>query len=163
MPPIPVLVALADPTRCRIVEILHEGAQPVHVLAGSFKISRPAISRHLRVLKQAKLISEKKIGRENRYALHASRLKPVSAWLDGLIGPAVFPMVADPLAVAEPTALRASPSALKRKTKAAKLAAVAPKEPIPATVPQPVAQARPKPAPRQPAAEKSVDQMGFDF
>ena len=82
MPPIATLVALADPTRCRIIEILHQGPQPVHVLAGAFDISRPAISRHLRVLKQAKLISETKSGRENRYSLHAARLKPVRDWLD---------------------------------------------------------------------------------
>jgi DNA-binding transcriptional ArsR family regulator len=86
MPPIAVLVALADPTRCRIIEILHQGPQPVHTLASSFDISRPAISRHLRVLKQAKLISEKKAGRENRYALHAARLRPVRDWLDVLEG-----------------------------------------------------------------------------
>ena len=84
MPPLAVLVALADPTRCRIIEILHQGAQPVHVLAGHFDISRPAISRHLRVLRQARLISEKKLGRENLYALHANRLKPVGDWLAGL-------------------------------------------------------------------------------
>ena len=81
MPPIALLVALADPTRCRIVEILRGGPQPVHVLAGSFKISRPAISRHLRVLKQAKLISENKLGRENRYALHPEKLKPLGEWI----------------------------------------------------------------------------------
>jgi len=84
MPPIDVLVALADPTRCRIVEILRDGPRPVHVLAASFDISRPAISRHLRVLKQARLISEKKVGRENRYALHAGRLKPLHDWLNAL-------------------------------------------------------------------------------
>ncbi|KRA50728.1 ArsR/SmtB family transcription factor [Devosia sp. Root635] len=84
MPPLPVLIALADPTRCRIIEILHDGPQPVHVLTSHFAISRPAISRHLRVLKQAKLISEKKSGRENRYALHAGRLKPVRDWLDAV-------------------------------------------------------------------------------
>src|SRR5690606_13308909 len=56
MPPIATMVALADPTRCRIVEILRDGPQPVHVLAASFDITRPAISRHLRVLKQARLI-----------------------------------------------------------------------------------------------------------
>jgi len=81
MPPIATLIALADPTRCRILEILREGPQPVHVLAGAFDISRPAISRHLRVLKQARLISEKKIGRENRYRLHAGKLRPVQDWL----------------------------------------------------------------------------------
>lgn len=102
MPPLPVLVALADPTRCRIIEILRDGPQPVHVLAGSFDISRPAISRHLRVLKQAKLISEKKSGRENRYALHANRLKPVRDWLDAF-GAAAKP--APDVAAAGPVAI----------------------------------------------------------
>lgn len=81
MPPVAVLVALADPTRCRILEILREGSSPVHGLAARFAISRPAISRHLRVLKQAGLISETKTGRENHYVLHASRLEPVRDWI----------------------------------------------------------------------------------
>ena len=81
MPPVAILVALADPTRCRIIEILRDGPQPVHNLADAFEISRPAISRHLRVLKQAGLISEKKLGRENRYAFHPARLAPVQRWL----------------------------------------------------------------------------------
>lgn len=106
MPPIAVLVALADPTRCRIIEILHQGPQPVHNLASSFDISRPAISRHLRVLKQAKLISETKTGRENRYALHAIRLKPVRDWLDTVQGAATKPQ-------AKPKATKAVPIAAK--------------------------------------------------
>jgi DNA-binding transcriptional ArsR family regulator len=83
MPPIAIFEALADPTRCRIVELLRLGPQPVHVLASSFTISRPAISRHLRVLKRAKLITEKKTGRENLYRLHVKRLEPASTWLGG--------------------------------------------------------------------------------
>lgn len=85
MPPILTLIALADPTRCRIIELLHGGPQPVHILAAEFSISRPAISRHLRVLKQAKLISEKKVGRENLYRVHAKRLEPVQSWLDDML------------------------------------------------------------------------------
>lgn len=133
MPPIAVLVALADPTRCRIIEILHKGPQPVHILAGSFDISRPAISRHLRVLKQARLISEKKAGRENRYALHAARLKPVRDWLDTVQGAATKPET-------RPVA-----------DKAIRIAAM------------PVAtSATPKaPAPQPP--QKAASQMGFDF
>src|SRR5690606_36361249 len=100
MPPIAILVALADPTRCRILEILREGPQPVHVLAASFDISRPAISRHLRVLKQARLISEKKLGRENRYGLHANRLQPVAKWLSEF----------EPAAKAIPVARNAAPA-----------------------------------------------------
>ena len=85
MPPIPIFVALADPTRCRIIEMLREGPQPVHVLAAAFVISRPAISRHLRVLKRARLISEKKLGRENLYSLHAKRLEPAEAWIGSIL------------------------------------------------------------------------------
>ena len=48
--------ALADPTRCRVVEMLHERSRPVHELAAAFDISRPAISRHLKVLKDAGLV-----------------------------------------------------------------------------------------------------------
>lgn len=44
--------ALADPTRLKMLELLHDKPRPVHELAGAFAISRPAISRHLRVLKQ---------------------------------------------------------------------------------------------------------------
>lgn len=119
MPPIAVLIALADPTRCRIIEILHRGPQPVHALASSFDISRPAISRHLRVLKQAKLISEKKAGRENRYALHANRLKPVRDWLD---------------------LMKAAPGRSESDTLAAKAApAVAKPAPAPVAAPRPSA------------------------
>jgi DNA-binding transcriptional ArsR family regulator len=85
MPPVSIFVALADPTRCRIIESLRQGPQPVHVLAAVFDISRPAISRHLRVLKHAKLISEKKIGRENLYRLHLKRLEPAQEWITTLL------------------------------------------------------------------------------
>ena len=54
--PIAIYSALADATRCRIVEILLRGPIPVHTLADAFSISRPAISRHLRVLKTAAAI-----------------------------------------------------------------------------------------------------------
>jgi DNA-binding transcriptional ArsR family regulator len=137
MPPITVLVALADPTRCRIIEILQRGPQPVHTLAGAFDISRPAISRHLRVLKQAKLISEKKAGRENRYALHANRLKPVRDWLDRV---------------------QASPAKLEGKVASAKAA-----KPV-AAKPAPVAAKPATPAVAPPSAPpKAASQMGFDF
>ncbi len=144
MPPITVLVALADPTRCRIIEILQKGPQPVHTLAGAFDISRPAISRHLRVLKQAKLISEKKAGRENRYALHADRLKPVRDWLD---------------------LVQATPVKVESKPVAARAAKVAtPKAAPVAAKPAPVvAKLGPAPVAPPPAAPKATSQMGFDF
>lgn len=74
--------ALADPTRCRVVEMLQERARPVHELAAEFDISRPAISRHLKVLKDAGLVVEEKSGRENLYSLQRAKLKPMQDWLE---------------------------------------------------------------------------------
>lgn len=82
MNPADLFSALADPTRLRVVELLHEASRPVHELSAAFSISRPAISRHLRVLKQAGLVKEIKQGRENVYSLQADRLKPAIAWLE---------------------------------------------------------------------------------
>lgn len=78
--------ALADATRCRVIELLHEKPRPVHDLAAAFSISRPAISRHLRVLKEAGLVKEEKRGRENVYALQRHRLRPPSDWLGHHLG-----------------------------------------------------------------------------
>lgn len=74
--------ALGDMTRVRVVEMLSEKARPVHELAAAFDISRPAISRHLRVLKDAGLVKEEKQGRENVYALQRARLKSLLDWLE---------------------------------------------------------------------------------
>ena len=73
--------ALADATRIRVLEMLHERSRPVHELAAAFDISRPAISRHLRVLKEAGLVRELKKGRENVYSLQAQKLQPAVQWL----------------------------------------------------------------------------------
>ncbi len=74
--------ALADPTRLRVLELLHDRARPVHELAAAFDISRPAISRHLRVLKEAGLVQEVKQGRENLYSFQRDELKSGIAWLE---------------------------------------------------------------------------------
>lgn len=74
--------ALADPTRLRVLELLHDKPRPVHELAGAFDISRPAISRHLRVLKEAGLVQEVKQGRENLYSFQRDELKAGIAWLE---------------------------------------------------------------------------------
>lgn len=82
MNPVVQFAALADPTRCRVLELLHERPMPVHELAAAFSISRPAISRHLRVLKEAGLVREEKQGRENRYSLQRRQFQPMAEWLD---------------------------------------------------------------------------------
>lgn len=74
--------ALADDTRCALVDLLRERPRPVHELAAAFPISRPAISRHLRVLKEAGIIAEEKDGRENVYSLKRHRLRVLSTWLE---------------------------------------------------------------------------------
>ena len=73
--------ALADPTRLRVLEMLHEKSRPVHELAAAFAISRPAISRHLRVLKEAGLVREVKQGRENVYSFQRAPLKTGAGWI----------------------------------------------------------------------------------
>ena len=82
MSPVDQFAALADPTRLRVVELLSEKPRPVHELAAAFAISRPAISRHLKVLKDAALVKEEKHGRENVYALQRQKLKPAADWLE---------------------------------------------------------------------------------
>jgi DNA-binding transcriptional ArsR family regulator len=82
MNPVVLFAALADPTRCRVLELLHERPMPVHELAAAFSISRPAISRHLRVLREASLVREEKQGRENLYSLQRQQLRPMADWLD---------------------------------------------------------------------------------
>ena len=84
MTPVDQFSALADATRCKVIEMLHERPMPVHELTAAFDISRPAISRHLRVLKQARLVKEEKQGRENVYSLQRQKLKPMAQWLGKL-------------------------------------------------------------------------------
>jgi DNA-binding transcriptional ArsR family regulator len=74
--------ALADETRCRMVEMLNERPLPVHALAAAFDISRPAVSRHLRVLREADLVTEERRGRENVYSLRRGELRQMGAWLE---------------------------------------------------------------------------------
>ena len=74
--------ALADPTRLKVLEMLHQKSRPVHELAAAFDISRPAISRHLRVLKEAGLVAEVKQGRENVYSFQRAVLGSGSKWIE---------------------------------------------------------------------------------
>lgn len=76
-----VFVALADPTRRRLLELLRTGEQPVHRLATRFRVTRPAISQHLRVLRDADLVTETRAGRERVYRLHARALRQVFHWV----------------------------------------------------------------------------------
>ena len=76
-----VFQALADPTRRAILGMLRQGSQPVGSIARDFPISRPAISKHLRILREAALVSEIKVGRNRLYELNAGPLRDIDDWL----------------------------------------------------------------------------------
>jgi DNA-binding transcriptional ArsR family regulator len=76
-----VFVALADPTRRQIIDLLSEGDKAVHELTATFAVTRPAISQHLRVLREAKLVHEHRVGRERHYQLRVAALREVSDWI----------------------------------------------------------------------------------
>ena len=74
--------ALSDPTRRAVLDLLRHGAQPAGQIAGAFPVSRPAISKHLRQLRRARLVIESRRGRHRYYQLNAGPLKAVDSWLD---------------------------------------------------------------------------------
>jgi DNA-binding transcriptional ArsR family regulator len=78
-----VFRAIADPTRRAILDRLRAGPTPVNTLADDFAQSRPAISKHLRVLRGARLVSEQRMGRERFYALSPGPLHQVAGWIEG--------------------------------------------------------------------------------
>jgi DNA-binding transcriptional ArsR family regulator len=78
-----VFRAIADPTRRAILDRLRAGPLPVNTLAAEFEQSRPAISRHLRVLRQARVVTEERAGRERLYQLQPASLNEVAGWIDG--------------------------------------------------------------------------------
>ena len=73
--------ALADPTRRAILELLRRGSQPAGQIARAFPVSRPAISKHLRLLRRAHLVQERREGRHRVYTLNPQPLKAVDSWL----------------------------------------------------------------------------------
>ena len=76
------LEALADPTRRRIVELLAEGDRNAGELAAEFDVSRPAVSRHLRVLRERGLVRARELGTQRLYTLAPEPLAELDAWLE---------------------------------------------------------------------------------
>jgi DNA-binding transcriptional ArsR family regulator len=77
-----VFRALADPTRRAIFEELsRQGEQTVHALTRYAGVSQPAVSKHLTVLKRAKLVRHRREGRETHYRAAPEALVPVVNWL----------------------------------------------------------------------------------
>jgi DNA-binding transcriptional ArsR family regulator len=76
-----VFLAIAHPIRRRILDRLARDDLTVTQLAAPFAVSRPAISQHLRVLREAGLVAERRQGRERRYSLQPQPLAEVSDWI----------------------------------------------------------------------------------
>ncbi len=74
--------ALADPTRRMLLDLLRRGGRPAGAIARGFPVSRPAISRHLRILRSAGLVRERRMGRHRYYELEPAPLKAVDRWLE---------------------------------------------------------------------------------
>jgi DNA-binding transcriptional ArsR family regulator len=78
-----VFRAIADPTRRAILDRLRDGPAPVNALSREFAQSRPAISKHLRVLRETHVVTEQRVGRERIYRLQPARLQDVAGWIEG--------------------------------------------------------------------------------
>lgn len=81
--------ALGDPNRRAIVELLGMGGRSVGELADALPISRPAVSRHLRLLKEAGLVVEEAQGTRRIYSLHVGGVEAVESYLMQVWGDAV--------------------------------------------------------------------------
>src|SRR6266436_804772 len=76
------LAVLADPTRRKVFERLRAGPRPVNVLAAGLPVSRPAVSQHLKALKDAGLVDERSEGVRRIYSLRREGLMELREWLD---------------------------------------------------------------------------------
>lgn len=75
--------AVADPTRRAILDMLLDGERTVGEIADRFAVSRPAVSKHLRVLRGARLVRARREGRQRLCAIDVEPLKAIDAWLEG--------------------------------------------------------------------------------
>ena len=78
----PALTALADPTRRQVFEQLRAGPKSVGGIARTMPVSRPAVSQHLRVLKEAGLVRDEPDGARRVYCIDPRGLGPLRRWLD---------------------------------------------------------------------------------
>ena len=81
------LNALGDPTRRQVLGRLRTGPQPVAVLARDLPVSRPAVSQHLKILKEAGLVRDEAVGARRIYHLDPTGFSSLQAWLDDFCHP----------------------------------------------------------------------------
>ena len=78
--------ALADPTRRQIIAFLADGEQPVAVICEQFNCTPPAVSQHLKVLRETGLVTVRPAAQKRYYAVNKRALAEVAAWLTGMAG-----------------------------------------------------------------------------
>ncbi len=79
--------AIADPVRREILVMLRGGRLTAGQIAGRFEISRPAVSRHLRVLRESGLVRDELVGRERLYEIDPGQFTHLAAWLAQFVQP----------------------------------------------------------------------------
>lgn len=77
-----VFQAIADPTRRQIIELVAKEAMTLNAIAENFKISRPAISQHIKILNECGIIEIETIGRERYCKVQTQNLIPAFLWLE---------------------------------------------------------------------------------
>ncbi|MCB9152061.1 MAG: winged helix-turn-helix transcriptional regulator [Caldilineaceae bacterium] len=97
--------ALGHQTRRTILDLLHNGPQAVGALAGHLPISRPAVSKHLRILEEAKLVAHTSQGASNIFYLNQEGFAAARTYIDSLWGDALtrYQQVAELMAEVEET------------------------------------------------------------
>ena len=81
-----VFRAIADPNRRRMLDLLRSGERSVGELAKPFRMSMPAVSQHLKVLRNAGLVRERRVGRQRIYRVQPARLREVQKWASRYLG-----------------------------------------------------------------------------
>ena len=76
-----VFQAIADPTRREIIDLLSTQTLNLNAIAGHFEISRPAISKHIRILTECELIVVEQKGRDRYCSVEIQKLKEIDKWL----------------------------------------------------------------------------------
>jgi len=76
-----IFTAIAEPKRRVLIEVLITDEKSVNEVVEVTRWPQPMVSKHLKVLKQAGLVSERKEGRQRVYKVNASQLKPVQSWI----------------------------------------------------------------------------------
>ena len=75
--------AIAEPQRRQILEVLKQGERPVLELAEELRIAQPNVSKHLRVLREVRLVRVREVGKQRLYGLDARGLRPIHEWVGG--------------------------------------------------------------------------------